>query len=179
VARSNGRIHVGATSGVALPSVDFDAAFTALIGNEGGYSNNPADPGGETMWGVTARVARSWGYTGAMKDLPLDTAKQIAKDSYWTPVHGDELPDGLRFDVFDTSYNLGVHEAIVLLQRSLGQTPDGFFGPKTQAAIIASNAEWLRRAFDAARIDFYTQLPTWSDFGKGWVRRVAANLRRP
>ncbi|HIA2409759.1 TPA: glycosyl hydrolase 108 family protein, partial [Burkholderia contaminans] len=33
----------------------FDDAFEALMGNEGGYSNSPADPGGETMWGITAR----------------------------------------------------------------------------------------------------------------------------
>ena len=53
----------------------FDDAFDALIGNEGGYSNNPKDPGGETMWGITARVARAAGYTGPMRDLPRDTAK--------------------------------------------------------------------------------------------------------
>ena len=51
----------------------FDDAFKALIGSEGGYSFNPADPGGETMWGVTARVARASGYAGPMKDLPLET----------------------------------------------------------------------------------------------------------
>lgn len=61
----------------------FDDAFTALIGNEGGYSFNPADPGGETMWGVTARVARGNGYPGAMKARPLSAAKQIAKTAYW------------------------------------------------------------------------------------------------
>ena len=158
--------------------MDFNAAFTALIGNEGGYSNNPADPGGETMWGITARVARAWGYMGPMKDLPLDTAKRIAKDSYWTPVHADELPDVVRFDVFDTAYNSGVHEAIVLLQRAMGLAADGFFGPATTAAMQSWNPEWLRRAFNAARLDFMTALDAWPTFGKGWVRRVAANLRR-
>ena len=62
---------------------DFNEAFDALIGNEGGYSNNAADPGGETMWGITKRVAVASGYMGQMKDLPRETAKQIAKKNYW------------------------------------------------------------------------------------------------
>ena len=51
---------------------------------EGGYSNrNPEDdPGGETMWGVTARVAREDGYTGPMRDLPLERAKSIARRAW-------------------------------------------------------------------------------------------------
>ena len=60
-------------------SDNFNWAFDLLMGHEGGYSNNPKDPGGETMWGITARVARAWGYSGPMKSLPRETAKQIAK----------------------------------------------------------------------------------------------------
>jgi lysozyme family protein len=161
-----------------MPPVDFDAAFTALIGNEGGYSNDPADPGGETMWGVEARVARRYGYTGPMKDLPLDTAKQIAQSEYWTSANISNVPDELRFDMFDTAYNSGVHEAIVLLQRAVGLTPDGYFGPETLKAVQSWNPEWLRRAFNAARLDFYTDLPGWPHDGRGWAKRVAANLRR-
>lgn len=157
----------------------FDDAFSALIGNEGGYVFNENDPGGETMWGVTARVARRHGYTGAMRDLPLSTAKDIAKAEYWTPAHCDELPDSLRFDMLDVAYNMGVHEAIVLLQRAAGQQGDGFFGPVTAAAIAAVPDERLRRSFNAERLLFYTGLPAWPTFGKGWVNRVASNLKRP
>lgn len=81
--------------------MNFDQAFEALIGHEGGYSNNPSDPGGETMFGITARVARQAGYHGAMRSLPLVTAKQIAKNQYWDAVRADELPAQVRFDVFD------------------------------------------------------------------------------
>jgi lysozyme family protein len=159
--------------------MDFDAAFTALIGNEGGYSNDPRDPGGETMWGVTARVARRYGYTGAMKDLPLATAKDIAKAEYWTPAHCDELPEALRFDMLDLAYNSGVHEAIVLLQRATKApiVADGIFGPGTQAAIADADPEWLRRAFIATRLDFLTDLPNWAHDGRGWAKRIARNLR--
>lgn len=158
--------------------MDFDEAFEALIGNEGGYVNDPADPGGETMYGITARVARAHGYTGAMKDLPIDEAKDIAKAEYWTPAHCDDVPIGLRFDLFDTAYNTGVHEAIVLLQRAMSLQADGYFGPATQEAIANHGFEWLRRAFNAERLDFYTNLPGWPHDGKGWTKRVAANLRR-
>ena len=56
--------------------MEFDDAFTALELIEGGYSNDPQDPGGETMYGITARLARAYGYTGAMRDLPLIFAQQ-------------------------------------------------------------------------------------------------------
>ena len=156
----------------------FDEAFVALIGNEGGYSNDPADPGGETMYGVTARVARRHGYASAMKDLPIGLAKQIAKAEYWDLAHCDELPIQVRFDMFDTAYNSGVHEAIVLLQRALGGEADGYFGPMTKAAVAAADGTVLRRYFNAARLDFYTDLPGWSHDGREWTKRVAANLRR-
>src|SRR6266478_2656628 len=62
---------------------NFDSAFAALIGNEGGYVFDPRDPGGETMYGITSRVAAKHGYAGAMRDLPLELAKSIAKTEYW------------------------------------------------------------------------------------------------
>lgn len=56
--------------------MNFDTAFDRLLGNEGGYVNNPADPGGETNWGVTVAVARASGYTGAMRDMTRARPKQ-------------------------------------------------------------------------------------------------------
>jgi lysozyme family protein len=157
----------------------FDDAFTALIGNEGGYSNNSADPGGETMWGITARVARKHGYAGAMRDLPLQTAKTIAKAEYWDAVRGDELSPALAFQLFDTCYNSGAGEAVMLLQRSLGVTADGSFGPATMSAVKASPDEYkLIGRLDAYRLLFMADLAEWPTFGKGWARRIANNLLR-
>lgn len=157
----------------------FDDSFTALIGNEGGYSNNPADPGGETMWGITARVARKHGYDGPMRDLPLDTAKAVAKAEYWDAVRGDELSPRLAFQLFDTCYNSGAGEAVMLLQRSLGVAADGRFGPATMAAIRAfPDEDKLIGRFDANRLLFLADLGTWPNFGRGWARRIANNLLR-
>ena len=158
--------------------MNFDDAFDALIGNEGGYSNDPLDPGRETMWGVTARVARAHGYAGAMKDLPRDTAKEIAHGAYWMVAHCDDLPDAIRFDVFDAAYNEGDHEAIVMVQRMAGVKADGVFGPSTAAAVAALDPERARRVFNSERLRFYTALPGWAHDGAGWANRIAANLAR-
>ena len=62
------------------------AAVLAIVGSvvaiEGGYSNNPADPGGETNHGVTVQVARDAGYTGPMRELPKEFAQQIYARDY-------------------------------------------------------------------------------------------------
>ena len=54
----------------------FDKAFDHTVGKEGGYSNHPSDRGGETMWGITIAVARDYGYSGNMREMPVETAKE-------------------------------------------------------------------------------------------------------
>lgn len=158
--------------------MNFDEAFTALIGNEGGYSNHPEDPGGETMWGITARVAYANGYHGSMRSLPLATAKRIAKSQYWDTVRADELPDAVRFDVFDGSYNSGPRQAIKWLQRAAGAVDDGIFGSGTLAAVGKLDPDVLCKRYNGHRLKFFTSLPTWGSFGKGWANRIADNLLR-
>lgn len=154
----------------------FDEAFEILMVSEGGYSNHPNDPGSETMYGITARTARQAGYMGPMRDLPKETAKTIARNQYWNTVRADELPDGIRFDVFDTSYNSGPKQAIRLLQRAVWVADDGVIGPKTLAAVAAHDERQTSMRFNAQRIRLLVTLPTWGSFGKGWMNRVATNL---
>lgn len=157
--------------------MDFDHAFAALMGNEGGYVDHPEDPGGATRWGITARVALKNGYTGDMRDFPMAMAKTIARAQYWDAVRADELPDVVRFDVFDAAYNHGPKQAALFLQRAAGVTADGAIGPKTLAAVTAANPYALSMLFNAERLDLYTGLNTWPTFGRGWTRRVRDNLR--
>jgi lysozyme family protein len=154
----------------------FDDAFDALIGNEGGYSNNAADPGGETMWGVTARVARASGYTGAMRDLPRDTAKAIAKKLYWDPLRLDELDPRVAFQIFDANYNGG--HPVIWMQGAAGAKVDGLLGPATIAAVQAVDPLRFLLRWNALRLTYFTSLKTWQDFGKGWARRIANNLTK-
>lgn len=154
----------------------FDQAFDRLIGHEGGYSFHPADPGGETMWGVTARVARLQGYSGEMRDLSRELAKQIYRKLYWDACRCDELPDRLNFPVFDGAVNSGVAQSIIWLQRALGVEDDGVIGPQTLQAAREHLDPMLPAKVLAHRLRFMSALPTWGQFGRGWANRIAANL---
>jgi lysozyme family protein len=154
---------------------NFDDAFTALIGNEGGYSNNPNDPGGETNWGITVAVARANGYTGAMQDMTMSYAKTIYAQAYWLSAF-DTLYYPVAFQLFDAAVNSGLSQAVRWLQRALGVADDGIFGSITLAAAQDIDPIKLVLLFNANRLNFMTQLSTWPTFGKGWARRIANNL---
>lgn len=155
----------------------FDEAFDILVGHEGGYSRHPSDPGGETMFGITRKVAVQEGYTGDMHVLPRDFAKEVYRRRYWDAVKADSLPADLRFSVFDAAVNSGVAQAVKWLQRAVDVGDDGILGPMTLQA--AQRANGLRTAVqvNALRLDFMTSLPIWAQFGRGWARRIAGNLR--
>lgn len=155
----------------------FDQAFTELLGNEGGYSNNSADPGKETMWGVTADVAFDAGYVGPMRDMPVDIAKRIYAEKYWVAGF-DKLPYKVAFALFDAAVNSGVGQAIRWLQRSLHVADDGKLGPITLSTAMQADPEKLLLAFNGERLDFMTRLSTWPVFGRGWSRRIASNLKK-
>lgn len=156
--------------------MNFDQAFTKLLGHEGGYSNHPNDPGGETMWGITVKVARENLYAGEMRDMPQMVAKAIYKARYWDKVHADSLPVQVRFSVFDMAVNSGVSAAIKILQRSLSVKDDGIIGPKTLDAASKADAVRLAVRFNAHRLNLMTDLNNWPTFSRGWARRVATNL---
>ena len=157
--------------------MNFDEAFDRLLGFEGGYSNNPADPGGETMWGVTRRVATQEGYVGDMRALPRDTAKAIYRKRYWEPLRADSLPDALKYSLFDAAVNSGVSQAVKWLQRAMDVGDDGVLGPLTLDAAQRANGLRLAVKLNAERLDFMTSLPTWGSFSRGWARRIAENLK--
>lgn len=99
-----------------------DVAIEITIGKEGGYSNNPDDSGGETMWGITSRVARKWGWKGEMIDLPRDVAFTIYKNEYFIEpgfAAVFDLDHAIGSELFDTGVNMGTHKASTFLQRAL------------------------------------------------------------
>ena len=157
--------------------MDFDKAFERLIGHEGGYVNNPADPGGETHWGITLRTAREAGYTGAMRDLTREQAKAIYRTAYWDRAKCGQYSGAIAFQVFDAAVNHGIGQSIRFLQRAVGVADDGIVGPVTLFAVYGMSDTDILARFNAERLDFYTRLSTWPTFGKGWARRVASNLK--
>lgn len=154
----------------------FDQAFQSIVGIEGGYSDRDAasDPGLKTKYGVTEAVAREWGYKGEMRDLPLDTARAIAKKNYWDRFSCDQLPPLLAYQVFDTAYNGGY--AVKWLQECVGVTADGIIGARTIAAARAADQWKVVAMFNAKRIDYLTSLKNWPQNAKGWARRIGHNL---
>lgn len=156
----------------------FEDALAVVLKHEGGYVNHPDDPGGETNYGVTARVARASGYTGPMREIPMDVVRAIYREKYWEAARCDELPEPLRLPVFDAAVNSGVSRSIQWLQKALGVTADGVLGPKTMAAAQAADAAGAARSMCYERLEFLVQLNHFSTFGRGWLRRVLDILRR-
>ena len=157
--------------------MNFDIAFERLIGHEGGYVFLPQDPGGETNWGVTLRVARENGYMGDMRSLSREQAKSIYRTAYWARSGAESYDPAIGFQVFDTAVNHGIGNAIRFLQRAVGVADDGLVGPATLRAVAAMTVTDVLAKFNAERLEFYTKLSTWDTFGKGWARRIVGNLR--
>ena len=159
-----------------MASDNWREVFRSLLRHEGGFANHPEDPGGMTNLGVTKRVWEDWichpTNEADMRGLTPDLVEPLYRERYWRKVRGDELPSGVDLAVFDCAVNSGPGRAIMLLQQTIGTWPDGAIGPKTMAAVRASDARFVVGKFCDLRLAFLRALPTWPTFGKGWERRV-------
>lgn len=164
---------------------NWDKSFELVIHHEGGFTNDQRDPGnklpdgrqGSTNLGLTQK---NWeAHVGQqvtqddMKALTQEDVKPIYKKNYWDAVKGDDLPSGVDYAMFDLAINSGPNRAVKVLQTALQVTPDGAIGRKTMKAIQDADAEELLTKFSQAKEDFYKSLPTFTTYGKGWLRRVA------
>jgi lysozyme family protein len=153
--------------------MEFDTAFEKLIGHEGGYVNDPADPGGETKYGISKRSYHGEDIAG----MTLERAKAIYLRDYWGPAGCGVVPDAIKFDLFDTAVHSGQWPAVRLLQQAVGEAEDGVMGPRTVMAINSMPPTRLIARFNGARLAFMASLPAWQTFGRGWAKRIADNLR--
>ncbi|WP_151749401.1 glycoside hydrolase family 108 protein [Acinetobacter seifertii] len=158
-------------------SITFDEVFERTIGHEGGYVNNPKDPGGETNWGITIKTARENGYTGSMKSMSRLQAKEIYRVAFWNRTKCDQYTGAISYQIFDAAVNHGIGNAIRMLQRAVGVLDDGAVGNETLGAIKKMTLDDVLILFIAERLEFYTKLSTFNSFGRGWARRVVGNLR--
>jgi lysozyme family protein len=129
--------------------MDVESLISELIAREGAYVDHKADRGGATRFGITERVARANGYSGAMSELPLATARDIYRALYWNKPGLDRVArraPRLAAELFDTAANMGPAIAISFLQRALNALNrnardfadvrrDGRIGPATLAAL--------------------------------------------
>ena len=156
---------------------NWQKSFELMLKSEGGYVNNPADPGGMTNLGVTKATWENWvgreSDEAEMRGLTPEKVEPLYKKKFWDAVRGDELPVGLDYLAFDFAVNAGPGRSIKIMQSAVGVTPDGGFGPMTMAAVQAVDPVELIERFSQAKEDFYRSLNTFSTFGKGWLNRVA------
>jgi len=169
----------------------FDAFFPTLLKHEGGFVNDPADPGGATNKGITLATFQSSAKQylgidptlGNLKTLTDAQAGEIYKPLYWDKVRGDDIElQELADIVFDFQVNAG-GSASKLLQRvlnELGTQPpvavDGDIGPGTMAALNRMDQRAIYRRYKQGRIDYYQDLvakrPALGKFLNGWLKRV-------
>lgn len=160
---------------------NFQQALKYVLVDEGGNDDDPSDSGGRTSRGITQREYDAWcmlhhSPTGDVWRATDSTIAAIYQQQYWQP-YCDSLPNGLDYEFFDMAVNMGMHEAIVLLQRTLGVDDDGHFGVITMAAVKRiPNMQQFVVNLSNTRRHFYTNLiasrPKDAKFRRGWMNRV-------
>jgi len=155
---------------------NFPKAFAAVLKSEGGFSNNPKDPGGMTNLGCTKAVWEE--HCGhpvdekAMRALTPNDVGPLYRQKYWNKVCGDDLPAGVDYVVFDAAINSGPGRASKWLQACVNVYADGIIGDKTIQSVLNKDAKELINDYCAYRLAYLKMLQTWQTFGKGWERRV-------
>lgn len=141
----------------------FSEAFQHVVGLEGGYTDDPADSGGQTKFGISFAVARESGYGGEMKDLTEIQAREIYRKRYWDALHLDAVAAidyPLALKIFDAGVNVGTGKVAEWVQRALNVLnnegaywpdlkADGDLGAKTLSAI---QALFTRRGADGMAV---------------------------
>lgn len=147
---------------------NFDRCLSEVLQHEGGYVNDPHDPGGETNMGISKRSYPKEN----IKAMTRARAAVIYRRDFWDAVAGDDLPAGLDLVAFDAAVNSGPSRGAKWLQTALGVAADGKIGPATIAAARKAHPEAVIDRATSARLAWLRTLPTWGRFGKGWARRV-------
>jgi len=136
------------------------SCLSFTLKSEGGFVNDPRDPGGATNRGITRRQLSSYlGRPATISEvfhLSLETAELIYKKDYFDQVRGDYLPSGVDLMAFDIAVNMGVGRAHQFLADISN------LSPKNQVVEL-----------DKRRCGFYRRLRTFNVFGKGWLAREA------
>lgn len=165
----------------------FNAALAHVLKMEGGYSDDPHDPGGPTNMGITLATLAAWrnlkvsaanreDLIAELQRLSRAETEAIYHKRYWLPAGCADLPAALAFLHFDAAVNHGVGTAIRMLQETVGATVDGVIGPETKGRIAAMPIAQIIKTYAAIRRRRYRALPHFWRFGRGWLNRVEHTL---
>lgn len=187
------RVSEPAAEHAAVETADVSTTFAGALAHvlevEGGFSNDPYDPGGPTNKGITLRVLAAWkgvpldagsraALTAELRRIADDTVRDIYLQRYWRPAHCQEMAPALAFFHFDAAVNHGVTGAMRLLQRAVGTDADGEIGPNTRAAIARLPIDEILQRYAEVRRARYRSLQHFWRFGRGWLARVDKTLSR-
>lgn len=161
------------------------SSLTFVLEWEGGFVNDPDDPGGATNKGITQAVYDGYRKQHGLAHQSVEKISdaevaEIYQNNYWNAAHRGSLPEPLDMVMFDTAVNMGVGTAVTFLQHCLHVAEDGHFGPATAGALEAHKhaAPGLASCFLAAREARYHSIavrhPNMSKFLKGWLNRLHA-----
>ncbi len=165
----------------------FDLALSHVLAMEGGWTDDPHDPGGPTNKGITLAVyarERNVQVTPAnfaelksdLRAIPDPLVRSIYETRYWRPAHCPALRPSLALMHFDAGVNHGIGTAARFLQEALGVEIDGEIGPITLGAARTADPRDALAKYATIRRRRYRSLPHFWRFGRGWLRRVDATL---
>lgn len=183
-------------------SLALSGAIVSIIATvfalEGGYVNNPQDPGGATNYGITENVARSHNYNGGMQELPRELAEHIYYLDYIQKPNFHliiERSPAVGKELVDTGVNVGTSRSSRWFQNALNAlnrggldypyiTPDGRIGSKTVEAykslqFVRGNVkacELVIKLMDAQQASHYMSLTHLNTFTVGWVDHRIGNV---
>lgn len=150
----------------------FEKAVTFSLRWEGGYVNDPRDPGGETKFGISKRTYPQLD----IANLTEADAIKIYQRDFWDTCKCGQLPSPIALIVFDIAVNQGQPTAGYVLQEALGVLQDGVVGTMTIQAARNKPLKETIEALTGIRCDRYAKLKSAGIYGKGWFRRAAACL---
>jgi lysozyme family protein len=155
---------------------NFETCFNFILEFEGGFTNDPRDPGGATNLGVTqATLSAFLGRQATIAEVKALTPAKVAplyRLKFWDHVNGDDLPVGIDLAVFDFGVHSGPSRGVMGLQRALGIADDGQPGPVTTAAAKKADPKTTVNAICDERMAFLRKLKVFKSFGKGLTSRV-------
>lgn len=156
---------------------NFQKIIPWVLSDEGGYTNDPDDPGGPTKFGITLYDYKKW--TGNphaaaedVKDMPESMAHAIYRKYYWDSQQCDKMPTGVDYFLFDSGLLHGIGASKRWLQLAVGAKQDGDIGPKTLEAVSKADPSKVLVEMEAVRRRYCKSRPGWKKFGQGWTNRV-------
>lgn len=164
---------------------EFARAIPVILAHEGGFVDDPRDPGGATNWGISSRFLRDAGLPDDVRTMTRARACQIYAVHFWRPTWAKLRSQTLATKLLDVCVNVGHPQMTVLLQKALCYVGDrvavdGVWGPRTWGAVLRADANApgnLVREICAAQADFYKALvarkPQLAKFLPGWLKRAA------